>query len=58
MELLIFYYVFSLLFMIGYVDFGDLDSDGMIILVILALLIFSPILFPMNLGCAIHKIRN
>jgi len=44
--------------MIGYVDFGDLDSDGMIILVILALLIFSPILFPMNLGCAIHKIRN
>ena len=58
MELLIFYYVFSVLFMIGYADFGELDSVGITVLAILALLIFAPILFPMNLGCAIHEIRN
>ena len=48
----------SVLFMIGYADFGELDSVGITVLAILALLIFAPILFPMNLGCAIHEIRN
>ena len=58
MELLIFYYVFSVLFMIGYADFGELDSVGLTVLAILALLIFAPILFPINLGCTIYEIRN
>lgn len=58
MELLIFYYFFSVLYMIGYVNFRDLDGVGLTILVILALLILSPLFFPMNLGCAVREIHN
>lgn len=58
MELLIFYYIFSVLFMIGYADFGDIDGVGLTILAILALLIFAPIFFPMNLGTTVRKIRE
>lgn len=59
MELLIFYYVFSVLFEIGYADFfRELDSVGLTVLAILALLIFAPISFPINLGIAIHEIGN
>jgi len=58
MAFLIFYYIFSVLFMIGYVDFNDISGTnaGFVILALLALLIFAPILFPINLGYAIHKI--
>lgn len=58
MELLIFYYIFSVLFMIGYADFGDIDGVGLTILGILALLIFAPICFPINLGIAVYEIHN
>ena len=58
MEFLIFYYFFSVLYMIGYVDFGDIDGVGLTVLEILALLIFAPLVFPINLGCAIHEIHN
>jgi len=41
--------------MIGYVDFKDIRGIDSI-LVILAILILAPILFPINLGYAINKI--
>ena len=58
MELLIFYYIFSVFFMIGYVDFRDLDGVGPIILGIIAILILSPICLPMNLGDAIKNLKD
>lgn len=58
MELLIFYYVFSVFFMIGYVDFKDIDGVGLSILAIVALLILAPIFFPINLGTAVHDISE
>ena len=54
---LVFYYVFSLLFMIGYVDFGDLGSGLVLILGIIALLILSPIMLPINIGYAVSRIE-
>ena len=44
--------------MIGYVDFRDLDGVGSIILGIIALLIFSPICLPINLGDAIKNLTE
>lgn len=43
--------------MIGYVDFEDLDGVPMLILGIIALLIVSPIVFPINIGDAISRIK-
>jgi len=57
-EFLIFYYFFSLFFMIGYVDFRDLNGIGDYILGIVALLILAPIFSPINLGYAIRKISK
>ena len=58
MELLIFYYIFSILFMIGYIDWeGAVNySIAMVIWVAFAMLIIAPIMFPFNLGSIIGKI--
>lgn len=58
MELLIFYYVFSVFFMIGYADFKELDGVGLYILGIVAVLILAPIFFPISLGTAVHDISE
>lgn len=54
---LVFYYFFSLLFMIGYVDFDEIDGVPMLILGMIAMLILSPIMFPLNIGDAVNKIK-
>ena len=51
---LIFYYIFSILFMIGYVKFGSMKLWG-VILFILILALTSPILMPFNIGWYISK---
>lgn len=53
---LIFYYCFSVLFMIGYFDFDGLNNIWFGIAVVICILIFAPIIMPINLGYAIHKI--
>jgi len=58
MELLIFYYVFSVFFMIGYVNFSELDDVGSFVLAIVVLLLLAPFCFPLNLGKAVHEINN
>ena len=55
---LIFYYCFSVLFMIGYVDFDELDGFWYWVLGITALFILAPLVFPFNLGAATRKICN
>ena len=53
--LLIIYYVFSLWFMIGFaLESGESNLIVVIIGYILILLL-SPILFPINLGCFVRK---
>ena len=53
-----FYYLFSILFMIGYVNFEEIDNIGLFILAIVVLLAFAPLLFPIEIGRAIYKINN
>lgn len=55
---LIFYYCFSVLFMIGYVDFDDIDGIWVGILAVIAMFILAPIVMPVNIGnavCDIYK---
>lgn len=54
-EFLIFYYCFSVLFMIGFVDFDDIDGVGVGIVAIILMLVLAPLLFPINFGCVIHE---
>lgn len=58
MELLIFYYIFSVLFMVGYADFDDISGIGDAIFIILAIIISAPILLPINIGYAIHELSK
>lgn len=53
---LIFYYWFSVLFMIGYVDVNEFNGIWLRISAVIFTLIFAPIIMPINLGYAIHKI--
>lgn len=53
---LIFYYCFSVLFMLGYVEFDEIDGVLVGILAVVCLLIFAPIVMPLNLGDAVGKI--
>lgn len=53
---LIFYYCFSVLFMIGYVDFGGLNNIWFGIAAVICMLIFAPIIMPVNLGVTVYKI--
>lgn len=59
-EFLIFYYIFSILFMIGYIDWEGAAnySVAMVIWVAFAMLIVAPIMFPFNLGNVIGKIDD
>lgn len=52
-NILIFYYIFSVLFMIGYVN-----NNGSIwfkILLYLSLFVVSPIMLPINIGYYVYK---
>ena len=53
---LIFYYCFSVLFMIGYVDFDDIDGIWFGIFAVICMLISAPIMMPLNIGDAVGKI--
>ena len=53
---LIFYYCFSVLFMIGYVEFDELDGILVGILAVITILMFAPIMVPINIGDAMCKI--
>lgn len=55
---LIFYYCFSVLFMIGYVEFDDIDGIWVGILAVIAMLVFAPIVMPLNLGDAVNRIKD
>ena len=55
---LIFYYCFSVLFMIGYVEFDDIDGIWVGILAVIAMLVFAPIVMPLNLGDAACRIKD
>lgn len=48
-DILIFYYIFSVLFMIGYTDSRD-ASLWLKVIIYLSLLVISPIMFPINIG--------
>lgn len=52
----IFYYCFSVLFMVGIIDFDYVNGlwDG--ISAVIAILIFAPIAMPVTLGYAVCKI--
>lgn len=53
-DILIFYYIFSVLFMIGYVDDTG-EPIWLKIVLYIALFIISPIMFPINVGYYIRK---
>lgn len=53
-SILIFYYIFSVLFMIGYIDVGR-ESIWLKIVIYIGLLIMSPIMFPINIGYYVSK---
>lgn len=55
---LIFYYCFSVLFMIGYVEFDDIDGIWVGILAVIAMLVFAPIAMPLNLGDAVCRTKH
>ena len=49
MEILLFYYIFSVLFMVGYVNTNGMKA-WQIVVTSLLMLILAPIFFPINLG--------
>lgn len=51
----IFYYVFSLFFMIGYVLNADEDNLWIIVAGIICMIVLAPILLPLNLGYFISR---
>ena len=51
----IFYYVFSLFFMIGYVLDSSEHNHWLIIAGIICIIILAPILLPLNLGTFISR---
>lgn len=53
-DILIFYYIFSILFMIGYIDTKH-DSLWLKIVFYIGLFIISPIMFPINIGYYVRK---
>ncbi len=57
--LLIFYYLFSLFFMVGFI-LGDEDTyyhPWKAVIAVLCAFITAPILFPMNLGATIKRMK-
>lgn len=54
MEILLLYYIFSVLFMIGYINTNDIKG-WMIIVHCLFILVISPIAFPINIGYYFNK---
>ena len=57
-SILIFYYIFSVLFMIGYVDVNTKDETIYIytkMYIYFLVLITAPIMFPFNIGYYIYK---
>ena len=53
-DILIFYYIFSVLFMIGYVDDTG-EPVWLKIILYIGLFIMSPIMLPINIGHYVYK---
>lgn len=53
--LLTFYWIFSIIFMLGYLDFNGENSLWVKIVGGILALILAPILFPLNLGYHVYK---
>ena len=53
-NILIFYYIFSVLFMIGYVDTRGETIYGKLFIYFIVLII-APIMFPINIGYYVYK---
>lgn len=51
----VFYYIFSIFFMAGYMSDNDELNPWIIVGGIVLALIFAPFLLPFNLGIYIHK---
>ena len=54
MEILLFYYIFSVLFMVGYVDINGLKIWKIVVIYLLTLII-APIVVPINIGYYIYQ---
>ena len=54
MEILLFYYIFSVLFMVGYVNTNGMKA-WQIVIVSLLTLIIAPIVVPINIGYYIYQ---
>ena len=54
MEILLFYYIFSVLFMVGYVNTNSMKA-WQIVVVSLLMLIIAPIVVPINIGYYIYQ---
>ena len=55
---LIFYYCFSVFFMIGHVEFDEIDGVLFGIVAVICMLILAPIVMPFNLGDAVSRITH
>ena len=54
MEILLFYYIFSVLFMVGYVNTNGMKA-WMIIVAFFINLIIAPIVVPINIGYYVYQ---
>lgn len=54
MEILLLYYIFSVLFMVGYINTNGMKA-WQIVGISLLMLILAPIFFPINLGYYIYR---
>lgn len=54
MEILLFYYIFSVLFMVGYVNTNGMKA-WQIVFASLLMLIIAPIVVPINIGYYVYQ---
>lgn len=54
MEILLFYYIFSVLFMVGYINTNGMKA-WQIVFASLLMLIIAPIVVPINIGYYVYQ---
>lgn len=58
MELIVFYYIFSLLFMIGYANFSMIDKWYKLLAGLILIILFCWITMPINIGSMVYDRTN
>ena len=58
MELIIFYYIFSLLFMIGYANFSMMEKWHEVLVAFIILFLFCWLMMPINIGSMVYDRTN